>query len=173
MSLQLDGTSGVLGNSGAFIAGTAVASTSGTSITFTSIPSWVKRINVMFQTVSTNGSSLLLLRIGTVSGIETTGYASGSSQNTSTGGYATSTAGFVLSVANNTSASSSFNGSLLLSSLGSNTWAENGSLYDSNYTVGNFHSGSKTLGGTLTQLSITTVNGTDTFDAGTINILYE
>ncbi len=33
--------------------------------------------------------------------------------------------------------------------------------------------GSITLGGTLDRVRITTVNGTDTFDAGSINILYE
>jgi hypothetical protein len=36
-----------------------------------------------------------------------------------------------------------------------------------------FGGGSVTLSGTLDRVRITTVNGTDTFDAGTINILYE
>jgi hypothetical protein len=36
-----------------------------------------------------------------------------------------------------------------------------------------FGGGTVTLGGTLDRVRITTVNGTDTFDAGTINILYE
>jgi hypothetical protein len=49
MALELNGTTGVQGNSGAFVAGTAVASTSGTSIDFTSIPSWIKRITVVFN----------------------------------------------------------------------------------------------------------------------------
>jgi hypothetical protein len=34
-------------------------------------------------------------------------------------------------------------------------------------------SGTKSLSATLDRIRITTVNGTDTFDAGSINILYE
>ena len=51
------GTLVVSGINSAITAGTAVASTSGTSIDFTGIPSWVKRITVMFNGVSTNGTS--------------------------------------------------------------------------------------------------------------------
>jgi len=57
--------------------GTAVASTSGTSIDFTGIPSWVKRITVMFSGVSTSGSSLIQLQLGDSGGVETTSYTSG------------------------------------------------------------------------------------------------
>jgi len=64
MSLELNGTTGVQGNSGAFVAGTAVASTSGTSIDFTSIPSWVKRITVMLDSVSLNGSASIRFQLG-------------------------------------------------------------------------------------------------------------
>jgi hypothetical protein len=153
--------------------GTAVASTSGTSIDFTSIPSWVKRVTVMFDAVSTNGTSLLLVRLGTSSGVETTGYLSGAAQSASGVGYSFSTVGFVISVGANTTAASSYNGALILTNLNSNIWVGNGSLYEPNWTVGNFMSGSKTLAGTLDRVRITTTNGTDTFDAGSINILYE
>jgi hypothetical protein len=173
MPLVLSGTSGVLDNSGAFIAGTAVASTSGTSIDFTSIPSWVKRVTINLNQVSTSGSSLLLVRIGTSSGVETTGYLSGAAQNATGAGYSTSTTGFVISVGNNTAAASSYNGSLILTTLNSNIWVGNGSLYEPNWLVGNFMSGSKTLAGTLDRVRITTTNGTDTFDAGSINIMWE
>ena len=57
--------------------GTAVASTSGTSITFTGIPSWAKRISVMFNQVSGSGSSNYLVRIGSGS-VQSTGYLSAS-----------------------------------------------------------------------------------------------
>ena len=75
MALELNGTTGVQGNSGAFVQGTSAASTSGTSIDFTSIPSWVKRVTVVFHNVSTNGSSNPIVQIGTSSGVTTSGYA--------------------------------------------------------------------------------------------------
>jgi len=169
------GTGTVVANNvnSAIVSGTAVASTSGTSIDFTSIPSWVKRVTVNLNQVSTNGSSLLLVRIGTSGGVETTGYLSGAAQNATGAGYSTSTTGFVISVGNNTVAASSYNGSLILTTLNSNIWVGNGSLYEPNWQVGNFMSGSKTLAGTLDRVRITTTNGTDTFDAGSINIMWE
>ena len=152
--------------------GTAVNTTSGTSIDFTSIPSWVKRITIMLSGVSTNGTSTLRFRIGISSGFETTGYASTCTYSGSGGtSAANSTAGF--DGFGDDSASASRNGIIVLALLGSNNWTLAGNY---NYVTGayNFiYSGSKTLAGTLDRVRITTVNGTDTFDAGSINILYE
>jgi hypothetical protein len=149
------------------VSGTAVASTSGTSIDFTSIPSWVKRITVMFNGVSTSGTSNFLFQLGDSGGIETTGYQSVGSNYV---GATTSTIGFV---SHNTSASITSEGFIQFSTLGSNVWVGNGNF--ASVTAGQVVSmaGSKTLSDTLTQVRITTVNGTDTFDAGSINILYE
>ena len=83
MSTIIDGSASVTINSGAILgitSGTAVASTSGTSIDFTSIPSWVKRITVMLNGVSTSGISFWALRVGTSSGIASTGYAGGAGE---------------------------------------------------------------------------------------------
>ena len=49
MALVLSGDTGVSGNSGALVSGTAV-SASGTAVDFTGIPSWAKRVTVMFTT---------------------------------------------------------------------------------------------------------------------------
>lgn len=155
-------------------AGTAVASTSGTSIDFTSIPSWVKRITVMFNAVSTNGTSLLQIQIGDSGGVETSGYNSGAATQASATLYtANVTTGFVLSVSND-GASSSRHGSYILSKLDGDNWVGQGNIHESaSYTIGYHCAGSKTLSATLDRVRITTVNGTDTFDAGSINILYE
>ena len=155
-----------------FTAGTAVASTSGTSITFTDIPSWVKRITVMFSGVSTSGTSNRLIQLGDAGGIENTGYTSYScitgvaavaqGQNYTTGfGLGGNVASYV------------YGGAVFISLLGSNTWCANGTLIESTSSLGIPVGGAKTLSDTLTQIRITTVNGTDTFDAGSINILYE
>ena len=148
------------------VSGTAVASTSGTSIDFTGIPSWVKRITVMFNGVSTSGTSNLLLQAGSGS-IDSSGYTS---QSANRGGEASSTAGFLVTVS--IAAASLMGGSVVLTAMGSNAWTETGIIIGGN-AIPNWGGGYKTFSGTLDRVRITTVNGTDTFDAGTVNILYE
>jgi len=173
MALELNGTTGVQGNSGAFVAGTAVASTSGTSIDFTSIPSWVKRIIVMFSSVSLSGTSSYLVQIGTSGGIQNTGYTS-SSFIIATAGSAgvNSTAGYIIY---SDVASYSFSGNFVINNITSSTWVSSHTIGSGVSLTGlvSFGGGSKNLSGTLDRVRITTVNGTDTFDAGTINIFYE
>ena len=158
---------------GVISSGTAVASTSGTSIDFTGIPSWVKRITVMFNGVSTNGSSTVSVQLGTSGGNESTGYAAGGV--TSVGGTnnvgATSTSRFLTQGGGG--ASDISHGLATIALISTNAWVF--SFIGAHSQAGNSlqGGGSKTLSGTLTQVRITTVNGTDTFDAGSINILYE
>lgn len=152
--------------------GTAVASTSGTSIDFTGLPAWCKKITVMFSGVSTNSTSNWLIQLGDSGGVETTGYdAVGLYLNASTTNY-TSTAGFILPAQN---ASSLYSGFVTLNQLSSssNIWTAFGSLC---WNIGApvlQTTGSKTLSGALDRVRITTVAGTNTFDAGSINIMYE
>lgn len=149
--------------------GTTVATTSGTAIDLsTSIPSWVKRITVMFNGISVSGTSTILLQIGSGS-YTTTGY-SASTVQIPAGGSGTATAGFP---SLNTGATNTYSGLYTIATLGSNIWVGSATIgLDGNtYTVQS--TGRITLGGTLDRIRITTVNGTDTFDAGSINILYE
>ncbi len=157
----------------AITSGTAVASTSGTSIDFTGIPSWVKRITVMFQGVSTNGTSTTQIQIGSGS-FATSGYASAaaSSRLANTDGATTITSGFV-AVYNPPSAAALYSGQIVLTNITGNAWVEAGNTVASGSGDATQSAGSITLGGTLDRVRITTVNGTDTFDAGSINILYE
>jgi hypothetical protein len=171
MPLVLNGTTGVQDNSGALVSGTAVASTSGTSIDFTSIPSWVKRISIMFRGVSTNGSSFVQVQIGSGS-VTTSGYLCSSQNFYVDNGYQniSATSGFIFGIGTGASTQS---GLLVITLLGSNTYVASG------YTTANGAGGascngnSPALSGVLDRVRITTVNGTDTFDAGSINILYE
>lgn len=167
MSLQLDGTNGVLGNSGAFIAGTAQASTSGTSIDFTNIPSWVKRITVMFNGVSTNSTSLVQVQIGAGS-VTSSGYSSAAYTNTTK---SVATTGFLID--GSSAAIFTRSGLMTISTMGSNIWVASGSWACQPDSDISYFAGGVTLSGTLDRVRITTVNGTDTFDAGSINILYE
>jgi hypothetical protein len=152
----------------ALTSGTAVATTSGTSVDFTSIPSWVKRITVMYSGVSTNGTSNYLVQIGSGS-ITTSGYTG---QANSGSGISQNSAGFI--VCNNIGSASNHNGAVTILLFGSNTYIETGLVGSTTNSASMATSeGAVTLGGVLDQIRITTVNGTDTFDAGSVNILYE
>ena len=155
------------------VSGTAVASTSGTSIDFTGIPSWVKRITVMLTGVSTNGSSIVQIQLGTSGGIQATSYL-GSVDSTSTGvNAAIFTTGLALERSATGTAANSRNGLVTFANLTSNTWSGTCLIGYSNLATVSLGATSVSLSGTLDRVRITTVNGTDTFDAGTINIIYE
>ena len=152
---------------GAITSGTAVASTSGTSINFTSIPSWVKKITVMFQGVSTSGTSFTQIQLGTGSTTYTTSGYVGGAYN---GGGTAFSAGFIFSQAG--SAVDTRSGIATITNITGNAWAISGAVGVGG-GGGSLFGGAITLSATLTAVRITTVNGTDTFDAGSINILYE
>jgi len=174
MAVTINGSAGVTTNSGAVYdslqRATAVASTSGTAIEFTSIPSWARRITLMFSGMSTNGTSNLLFQIGSGSFI-TTGYASGYAYVAgSSGASNTNTTGFLLV---QQAASAAYSGCLVLLNVTGNTWVASANYSNSVAGYGGVITGSLALSGVLDRVRITTVNGTDTFDAGTINIIYE
>lgn len=155
---------------GKMVLSTAVTA-SGTAIDFTSIPSWVDRITIMFNGVSTIGSSFIQVQLGDSEGIENTGYAcSYATFSASTLNSNQSATGFPIYVLNS---SDSKNGSLILTRLNSNTWVGNGGFQSSGANPVTIAMGSKTLSATLDRVRITTVNGADTFDGGSINIMYE
>jgi len=165
ITASLNGTSGNV----PLVSSTAQASTSGTSIDFTGIPSWAKRITVMFSGVSTNGTSVVVIRLGT--GATPTYTASGYLGIVAATNFNT---GFQLDDISNAAGVRHGAGQILL--LNSSTFiysfAGSGGRSDSSlaqYAAG----GSISLGAVVTAVRITTVNGTDTFDAGSINIMYE
>lgn len=171
-ALVTDGT-GVLSfaSRSRLVRATAVATTSGTSIDFTSIPSWVRRITVMLDGVSTNGTSPVQIQLGDSGGIETTGYFSDAMSITSPSvpAYAAYSSGFVSP--GSTAAASRF-GFLTIANVSGNTWVASGTDGDNATFAGTFQ-GSKALSATLDRVRLTTINGTDTFDAGLVNIIYE
>lgn len=141
---------------------------SSTAVTFTGIPSWAKRVTLVLSGVSTGGSSVVLVQLGTSSGFVTTGYVTG----TQYGGAASiaSTTGFntYYSVA-----SSIRHGHIVLTNLTGNTWVGSGIVAESSTGSAVYLGGTIALAGVFDRIRVTTVNGTDTFDAGTINIIYE
>jgi hypothetical protein len=161
------------GGANGLVALTAQASTSGTSIDFTGIPNWVKRITVMFNGVSTSGASPLAIQLGDSGGVENTGYVA-TGQNIATGAVTalSSTTHFPLAAAVSLGSLSYGAATISLVDATANAWVLTSNLTSGGTTL-LFGCGGKSLTATLTQVRITTVGGSDTFDAGSINILYE
>lgn len=150
---------------------TSQPTTSGTLVDFTGIPAWAKRITVMLSGVSTNGSSQVLVRLGAGS-VQSSGY------NGVTLGYsgtyvasANLSTGFTLEDGGDGGATRY--GQLILTNTGSgNVWVAMGNQFRSTNT-GSTTTGGVALSGTLDRIRLTTTNGTDTFDGGSVNILVE
>lgn len=147
---------------------TVVASTSGTIVEFTGIPSWAKRVTVIFNGVSLSGASNFLVQLGAGSYV-TSGYSSGSSgtNNSNT----SSTTGMVMAIG---TASANLTGHMVITLLNTtNTWVSSHQAAINLPGPGVVGGASLALGGTLDRIRITSVSGTDTFDAGAINIMWE
>ena len=153
---------------GAITLGTNTASTSGTSVDFTGIPSWAKRITVIFNGMSTTGTSDVIIQIGAGSFV-TTGYSSSAMRISAGAAY---TAGFGI-WGGAFGANYIVGGVCTLFNVTGNTWVESGSVGAPQANTACPSGGFLALGGTLDRVRITTLGGTDTFDLGSINIMYE
>jgi hypothetical protein len=151
---------------------TEVATTSGTSIDFTGIPSWVRRITVMLLTVSTNGTSGVQIQLGDSGGVETTGYSTSGTAitGTNTCGISTFTSGFVML---GSLAGASRSGAIVFTNIAANYWVGIGNIDEQGGAQAGYTQGYKEVSATLDRIRLTTVNGTDAFDAGLVNIIYE
>lgn len=165
-----------------FASGTA-QNASGTSFTLSGIPSWAKRVTLLLDQVSTTGTSPVFLRLGTSGGIDsgnTYSYVchvlgNGVDRTSSLSG-GTFPNGFSLTCNTTyTTSASTYTGQFTLSLIDSNIWVIAGQMDNpiSGAIFTYFTTGRKTLSDALTQLQLYTYNSIDTFDAGTVNILYE
>jgi hypothetical protein len=154
------------------VSGTTITLTNQTAPEFASIPSWAKRITLMFNGVSPNSTGTLLVQLGTDSGYETTDYGSSMTYIVNaTAATSNSSTGFLAGTYG--SASAVYNGLITLATLGGNVWVASCNLNDSSSARTFLGSGAKTLsGGALTKVRLY-IDGTQQFDAGSINILWE
>jgi len=175
--LQSNGASAptwVAGPTGGFTLGTPVATTSGTSIDFTGIPSGTKQIIITFKGVSTSGIDPKWIQIGDSGGIEDTGY-SATSAGISESAEIIATSSLASFNIKSVNSSDLINGSVTLTLENSSTytWVASGVLENSTSTSRVFFvAGRKSLSAVLDRVRLTTQNGTDTFDAGEVNIAY-
>lgn len=135
---------------------------SGIAAEFAGIPVGVREIEVVFSGVSTSGTDDILVQLGDAGGVEATGYTSNVEYN---GNSDSSTSGFI--VARLVADGDTFSGIITLRRVAGNIWVSAGILHNGGWSGGN-----KGLSDWLDRVRITTSGGTDTFDAGQININY-
>lgn len=158
----------------ALTSATAVSTTAGTVIDFTGIPAWAKRVTVMLNGVSTSGTASVILQLGTASGVEVSGYLSNSAYVvTSTITVFNGTVGIFTDVNTSSTAASARHGALVLTRISGNTWTVLGTIGQSQAAISCTTSGTKALPGPLDRIRLTTTTGADTFDGGTMNIMWE
>lgn len=156
---------------GVITLGTPTATTTGTSIDYTSIPPGTKKITCMLEGFSTDGTSAYIIQIGDSGGVEISSYV-GDAVN-QTGGTANAyTSGFKLVTA--ATAGQIWTGRLILTLMDSstNTWVGTGMMTVIGSTTSTYTMGSKSLSAELDRVRLTTTGGTDNFDAGKFNIQY-
>lgn len=156
------------------VSGTAITLTNQTAPEFTGIPSWAKRITLQFAGVSTNSTGVILIQIGS-STYTTSGYIGGAYLFINTPGIAVSSisSGFAIETSSGSlTASTIRHGLVTLTLQTGNTWVASGFLGHTGTNTGGAVGGYVALSGTLDRVRLY-IDGTQQFDAGTINILYE
>jgi hypothetical protein len=150
----------------------ASQSLSGTQVNITGLPTGIKKIEIAISGLSTNGTSIPLLRLGDSGGVENTGYVGAVTFVSAAGqGASAHSTGFNIATSGNP-ATSIFTGTILLIHMGGNSWVEATNLSYEDTIASVQGAGSKTLSGELDRLQFTMANGTDAFDAGTIQVSY-
>ncbi len=150
--------------------GTAVTA-SGTAIDITGIPSFANRVTVMFDRISTNGSSQPILRLGNgaIDAASYLGYTARIANAAAVDAGALST-GFTI---NSAAAGNALHGVLVLQRMTGNTWGCSCTLGGTGNAFLYIVAGQKTLSSAMDRIRLTTVGGTDAFDDGSLNIAWE
>lgn len=146
---------------------------SSTTADFTALPSWIRHVTVMMSDLSGSGTSPLGVQIGDATGgLATSGYNSFIGYSDLAGSApANDTWGFQV-----WSFNTAANGLLCvldLYNVTGNLWIARGISAENDTSQTSMICGDVTLSGALDRVRITFENGTDTFDAGTVNIRYD
>jgi hypothetical protein len=156
--------------------GTAVPLTNQTSVDFTGIPSTAKRITVMLKGISTGGTSVPRIQVGAGT-VQTSNYLGSITTLGSGVTTANISTGVPFSAVSTWAITNFMHGNIIFNYLDNNIWSFNGHLGYSDNAGGTGGTaavnGSITLAGNLDRIRLTTANGTDAFDAGTVNIMWE
>lgn len=145
-------------------------STGATSFDITGIPSGVRQITAMLIGVSTSSTSDYIIQLGTSGGIVTTGYQGRCvSPGASFSAYSN---GFVILLTVGAAGLHTGRLSLSLQNKTDVSWVGSSLLSGTNTNVLDVGAGDVSLASELAQLRLTTVGGTNTFDAGVWSIQF-
>jgi hypothetical protein len=171
--MRIDSSGIVTGTAGnlMLISGSAVSPASGTSLDFPSIPSWVKRITISLQGVSFAASGVAVVRLGVSNVLVTTGYVAARVGFTTTPAMVFTSVTDGVASFGTTVAAAAATGQIVITNLTGNQWVASGQVTRTTDNVYMPTTGSITLAGALTNLSV--VATTSTFDLGAVNIMYE
>jgi len=166
---NLTGVSGGAGS--AIILLAEKTATGGTSVEFTGIPSDAMEITLMFKGISASGSNNYKIQLGTANGYITSGYES-ISQSEGGGSEVTETDSFVIG---SSAGGHARTGSMLIKKASDTSYVQTGQFAVSpptppggNQTYGSLSS----VSGTIDRLKVI-LSGSNTFDAGTMNVSYK
>lgn len=171
--------SGLVAGASLITSGTAVTLTTQTNVDFTGIPSWVKRITIGINAASFNVSSgdlYVYLGYGATPTYENTSYIGNSCQITSAAavGFNGNITTAFLVARGTAAAADTLSGTVVLNNISGNIWTAMGNVSRNGNQAVNYFAGTKTIaGGALSAIRLASATVTDTFDAGSINILYE
>ena len=157
---------------GGFTAVAEQATTSGSSITFSSIPAGVTMIVINIESVSLSASTqTVVAQLGDAGGIETSGYDTTSVEIGDSAQSATAHgAGFDFIQSAIAVLGGYYQGSIILTYHSADTWCANWNVGAHNGALANIGGGKKSLTAELTQLKILS---SGTFDNGNISIMYQ
>ncbi len=143
----------------------------GALMQFTGIPATAKRITVIFNGVSVNGTSNIKIQLGTTVALEATGYTS--TVTSGSGGAYTSSSTSGHMATGQITAANAYSGHIVFTKISGNTWIGSGTLLSSGTVAYSISASTKTLAGALTRFGVMSDNVTDVFDSGTFNAIYE
>ena len=148
---------------------TQQTTTSGTQFDFTGLPAGINEIVVHFDSVSLTGTDHLIVQLGTSSGVDAASYVSTSLfiAGGSNGQSANSTSGFAVFIGG---AANIHSGQMVIRRMSGNKWTQSHAGHTGSISACS-GGGVKTLSAELDRIRITRT-GTDTFDAGAVNISY-
>lgn len=152
------------------ITGTAVT-TSGATISFTGIPSWARRITILLSGVSTVAAGIPAIRAGSGS-YEASGYSGVTSKIGATTVDSGASAATSWDLINSSASTYVYSGQVVITKLTGNLYVISGSYTYSGATNAVVN-GTKTFAGTIDRVQLIMSTGTDTFNGGTMNIMWE
>lgn len=156
--------------------GTTITASTGSptsiDIDLSSLPTGIRRITLILDGLSTNGTSRVVVRVGTGGVVETSNYHGTVAQAgiSSIAGENMDTS-FEFDIAANASAIRCT--TMVLCNTDGDRWVMSAISGRQDSVNSSYAGGRINLGGTLDIIRITTFGGTNTFDTGLINIFYE